>query len=118
MLANRAAGTVESSPSMPEGVGRSSRSITRHQREVLLLDRRWLVTWMVSFLGSLAFVFGLYAVYKATGPHPQVTAFIRALKHEVRWLIPGLKRKPNARDEGVRLETDELRHATVDLPRG
>ena len=57
-------------------------------------------------------------VYKATGPHPQVTALIRQLKHEARWLIPGLKGKPNARDGDVRLETDHLRHAAVDLPCG
>ena len=95
-----------------------SRPITRHQREVMHLDRRWLVTWVASFMGSLALFFAAYGVYKATGPHPQVQVLLRAVKHEVRWLIPGLKGKPNARDQAVRLETDHLRYAAVDLPRG
>jgi hypothetical protein len=73
-----------------------SRPLTRHEREVLRLDRRWLVTWITSFAGSLALFFGAYAVYKATGPHPQVTVFLRQVRHEARWLIPGLKGKPHA----------------------
>src|SRR5262245_43866027 len=92
-----------------------SRTLSRHQREVVRVDLRWLVAWLLSFLASLAFVFGLYAIYKATGPHPQVTVFMRHLKHHVRWLIPGLKQKPNARDGGVlRSNPDPPRYATVD----
>lgn len=95
-----------------------SRPLTRHQREVLQIDRRWLVTWLVSFLGSLALFFGAYALYKATGPHPQVTVFLRAVRHEVRWLIPGLKRKPNAKD-GVRRPAPERPRVAATLrPRG
>jgi hypothetical protein len=109
MLEIRASRRLCSTVSMAGGIGGRSRTITRHQREVLQVDRRWLMTWMASFVSSLVFVFGLYAIYKATGPHPEVTAFIRGLKHEVRWLIPGLKHKPNARDEGARLETDVRR---------
>ena len=60
----------------------------------------------------------LGGVYKATGPHPEVTVFLRALRHEIRWMIPGLKHKPNAKPEAFRLEPDHLRHAAVDLPRG
>ena len=114
-LATRAGGLVWSRASM--GMG-GSRSITRHQREVLRIDRRWLVTWIVSFCGSLLLFSGAYAVYKATGPHPEMTVFLRAVRHEVRWLIPGLKRKPNAKDQGVRLETDDLRHVAVETPHG
>ena len=100
------------------GMG-GSRPITRHQREVLQLDRRWLVTWVASFVASLAIFSGAYGVYKATGPHPEMTVFLRALRHEIRWLIPGWKRKPNAKpDEAFRLEPDHLRHSAVDLPRG
>ena len=83
-----------------------SRPITRHQREVVRIDRRWLLTWIASFALSLGIFAGAYAIYKATGPHPQVRAFIRALKHEARWLIPGLKKKPNAKDKGVHRGTD------------
>ena len=86
-----------------------SRAITRHQREVVRVDRRWLLTWILSFSLSLGILAGMYAIYKATGPHPQVRAFFRALKHEARWLIPGLKKKPNAKDGQVRRETDRLR---------
>jgi hypothetical protein len=111
MLEIHASCTVCSIVSMAGGIGGRSRAISRHQREVLQLDRRWLMTWMASFVTSLVFVFGLYALYKATGPHPQVTTFIRGLKHEARWLIPGLKLKPNARDQGARLETDARRRA-------
>ena len=96
-----------------------SRPVTRHQREVVELDRRWLMTWVASFVASLAIFSGVYGVYKATGPHPEMTVFLRALRHEIRWLIPGLKRKPNAKiDEASRLDADHLRHAAVDLPRG
>lgn len=95
-----------------------SRAITRHQREVVQIDRRWLATWVLSFVGSLALLFATYGIYKATGPYPQVRTFLRAVKHEARWLIPGLKGKPNAKDRAVRLETDHLRYAAVDLPRG
>jgi len=34
-----------------------------------------------------------HQVYRLTGPYPQVTAFIRQLKHHSRWLIPGMKGK-------------------------
>lgn len=94
------------------------RPITRHQREVFQLDRRWLLTWIASFVASLLLIFAAYGVYKATGPHPEVTLLLRKVRHHVRWLIPGLKRKPNAKDGAVRLQTDDLRHAAVDLPRG
>lgn len=95
--------------------GGGSRPLTHHQREVHRIDRRWLITWLASFAASLALFFGLYAIYKATGPHPQVTVFLRAVRHEVRWLIPGLKKKPNARDGGVRRhEPDATRWAAGD----
>jgi hypothetical protein len=114
MLATAGRRLIWSATSM--GMG-GSRPITRHQREVLRIDRRWLVTWMVSFVGSLLLFFGAYAIYKATGPHPQMTVFLRALRHEARWLIPGQKRKPNPNGPGSRLDSEE-RRAAVDRPRG
>jgi hypothetical protein len=76
------------------------------------MDRRWLIAWLVTFVGSLSIFFAAYLIYKATGPHPQMTLFLRQIRHEVRWLIPGLKKKPNARPEDVRIEPHR-RHATA-----
>ena len=74
------------------------------------MDRRWLIAWLVTFVGSLAIFFAAYLIYKATGPHPQMTLFLRQIRHEVRWLIPGLKKKPNARQEDVRIEPRRRPH--------
>jgi hypothetical protein len=72
--------------------------IGTHRREVERDDRRMLLVWSASF----AAVLGLFAagtqVYRVTGPHPEVTALIRQMKHHARWLIPGLKGAPNAKD--------------------
>ena len=95
-----------------------SRPVTRHQREVLRIDRRWLFTWLASFFLSLGILAGTYGIYKLTGPHPQFRALLRQLKHEARWLIPGLKGKPNAKDgRDVRLELDDRRFVAVARPR-
>jgi hypothetical protein len=69
---------------------------TKHRVEVLKADRRWLLAWAAVFVGTLLALFAAHQLYRLTGPHPQVTALVRQLKHEARWLIPGLKRKPNA----------------------
>ena len=94
-----------------------SRPVTRHQREVLRVDRRWLLTWLASFFLSLGILAVAYGIYKATGPHPQFRAFLRQLKHEARWLIPGLKGKPNASDGHVRIDVDGRRFVAIARPR-
>ena len=95
-----------------------SRPVTRHQREVLRIDRRWLLTWLASFCLSMGILAAAYGVYKVTGPHPEFRAFLRALKHEARWLIPGLKGKPNAKDGGdVRIDVDGRRFVAIARPR-
>jgi hypothetical protein len=95
-----------------------SRPVTRHQREVLRIDRRWLLTWLASFFLSLGILASAYGIYKATGPHPQFRAFLRQLKHEARWLIPGLKGKPNAKDgRDVRIDVDGRRFVSIARPR-
>ena len=95
-----------------------SRPVTRHQREVLRIDRRWLLTWLASFFLSLGILAAAYGIYKATGPHPQFRAFLRQLKHEARWLIPGLKGKPNAKDgRDVRFDVDGRRFVAIARPR-
>ena len=67
---------------------------TSHARDVVRSDRRWLVAWGGAFLASIVLLVGIWAVYRVTGPHHQIRTFIRQLKHEARWLIPFLKRRP------------------------
>jgi hypothetical protein len=62
-----------------------------------------LLVWTFGFGASLAALLLAHRIYRATGPHPHVTSFMRTLKHHVRWLIPGLKDKPNAKDKPFRL---------------
>jgi hypothetical protein len=92
-----------------------SRTVRHHERDVARVDRRWLVTWVASFLGSLILFVLSYSVYKATGPHPEMTVFLRQLRHEARWFIPGLKQKPHASDGNVSIDRDDRRHAAVEL---
>ena len=56
-------------------------------------DTRWLVAWLGIFASMMLLVIGAQQVYRATGPHPEVTAFVRQLKHHSRWLIPFMKGK-------------------------
>jgi len=74
--------------------------IGAHRREVERDDRRMLILWAASFAAALGLFAAATQIYRATGPHPQVTAFVRQVKHHARWLIPGLKGRPNARNEG------------------
>jgi len=98
-------------------MSRSASSLaSRRDREVLRADRRWLLVWTFAFVGSLVALFGAYTLYRVTGPHPQVAALVRGAKHHVRWLIPGLKRRPNAKTVG--LAPDRVRYASVDPRRG
>ena len=64
-----------------------------HRAEVARSDVRWLLAWIGVFAGSMLLIVAAHQVYRLTGPHPQVTAFIRQLKHHSRWLIPGMKGK-------------------------
>ena len=87
-----------------------------HRQEALQSDRRWLVVWTSIFVAWLAFSGILVVVYRVTAPHPQVQAFIRQVKHEVRWFIPFRKIPKHKRFTG-RLEPDQSRRAALDLPR-
>jgi hypothetical protein len=64
-----------------------------HRVEAARSDTRWLLAWIGVFAGSMLLIVVAHQVYRLTGPHPQVTAFIRQLKHHSRWLIPGMKGK-------------------------
>jgi len=72
--------------------------IGAHRRDVERDDRRMLILWAASFAAALGLFAAATQVYRFTGPHPQVTALIRQMKHQARWLIPGLKGRPNAKD--------------------
>jgi len=75
----------ESKP-RPVGVSR------RHEREVERTDRRWFVLTLVGFTALLGLFFGARAVYHLTGPHPQVTLFLRRVRGLARWVIPRWRR--------------------------
>lgn len=68
-----------------------------HRVQVQRDDRRMLLAWVLVFLTFSLLLLAVRGVYRATGPHPETQAFVRRLKHEARWLIPGLKSRPNAR---------------------
>ena len=87
-----------------------------HRQEALQSDRRWLVVWTSLFVAWLAFSGILVILYRVTAPHPEIFAFIRRVKHEVRWFIPFRKIPQHKRFTG-RLEPDEGRRAALDLPR-
>jgi hypothetical protein len=59
--------------------------------QVTRSDTRWLLAWVGVFLAAMLALLAVHQVYRLTGPHPQVTVFVRRLKHYARWLIPGLK---------------------------
>jgi hypothetical protein len=80
-----------------------------HRREVARSDRRWLMAWAAIFLAMFGMLAGAHGIYRATGPHPEVTVFLRRVKHHARWLIPGLKGRPNWRGD-VQLRGDRVRH--------
>jgi len=69
-----------------------------HRIETARVDRRWLLACALVFVASMGAFAAAAILYRATGPHPYVSALVRRVKHEARWLIPGLKKKPNAKN--------------------
>jgi hypothetical protein len=63
-------------------------------REVEHVDRRWLLGAVIVFAASLASFAGLRWLYQATGPHPEVTVFMRRVKSVAKRLIPRVRRAP------------------------
>jgi hypothetical protein len=86
-----------------------------HRRESVRADRRWLIVWTSLFVAWMALGGIVLLIYRATGPHPEMNAFIRRVKHEVRWLIP-FRKIPRNKRYSLRLEPDQRRHAPLDLP--
>jgi hypothetical protein len=62
-----------------------------HRERVQRSDTRWLMAWLAVFAAATIGLLAAHQIYRMTGPHPAVTAFVRSLKHYARWLIPGQK---------------------------
>src|SRR5262247_1280260 len=63
----------------------------RRRESVARSDARWLLVWLAVFVAGFLALVAAHRIYRLTGPHPDVTAFVRMLKHYSRWLIPGQK---------------------------
>ena len=80
---------------MVRGVSRpAARKTDRATREVHRSDRRWFLITAVVFGVSIVGLFGGLALYRWTGPHPQITLFIRRVRGFARWVIPRQRRPP------------------------
>jgi hypothetical protein len=49
-------------------------------KEVTRTDRRWLLTVTVLFVVAVGSLLAAREIYRATGPHPHVVAFVRRVK--------------------------------------
>ena len=58
------------------------------RREVQRTDRRWLAVTASVFAFAVCLLAGAYGLYKTTGPHPQIRAFVRQVKHVARRFLP------------------------------
>lgn len=59
---------------------------------VVQSDRRWFLVLAAGFVASFGGLFSLHAIYRATGPHPNVTIFLRSLKSQLSRLVPRFRR--------------------------
>jgi hypothetical protein len=57
------------------------------EEEVRNVDRRWFITAAAVFVGSLGGLLGAVGVYRATGPHPEITLVIRRVKRYANSLL-------------------------------
>jgi hypothetical protein len=55
----------------------------RRTKEDDAADRRWFLVVVIIFVASVALLLGAHALYRATGPHPEVMLLLRELKHAV-----------------------------------
>ena len=60
----------------------------RAARELKRSDRRWLLVVVGTFAVSMSMFVGAHQLYLATGPHPEVTVFIRRVKYLARRFVP------------------------------
>jgi hypothetical protein len=66
----------------------------RVDEEVARSDRRWFLAALFVFVGSLGGLLGAVQVYRATGPHPEGTLFIRRVKRYANSLLRHGFRRP------------------------
>lgn len=59
------------------------------REDVAATDRRWLIVTATIFLATVLLLSGLYQLYVATGPHPEMTLLFRSLTRLAHWLLPG-----------------------------
>jgi hypothetical protein len=73
---------------------RARPGVTRDRlaREVERSDRRWFLLTLVGSASLVGLFFGARAIYHLTGPHPQVTLFLRKVRGVARWVIPRWRR--------------------------
>jgi hypothetical protein len=64
----------------------------RTAQEVARSDRRWLLAVIAVFAASMAVFFGAYQIYRATGPHPEVTLLLRRAKGVAKRILPRWQR--------------------------
>jgi hypothetical protein len=83
-----------------------------HRERVQRSDTRWLLVWLGTFAAAMLAVLVAHQVYRFTGPHPAVTAFVRSLKHYARWLIPGQKGRRHPLPLAVPLPGQHPHYAT------
>ena len=62
-----------------------SRGATADQ--VARADRRWFLASVLVFVGTVVAVLAALFVYRATGPHPRVTLFVRQIKRYANQLL-------------------------------
>ena len=55
-----------------------------HRERVQRSDTRWLMAWLAVFAAATIGLLAAHQLYRITGPHPAVTAFVRSLKHYAR----------------------------------
>ena len=69
------------------------RDIKRTEHEVARSDRRWFMVAAAVFISSIVLFVGAHQIYRATGPHPEVTVFLQDVKRVAKQFIPRV-RKP------------------------
>jgi len=55
--------------------------------DVARTDRRWLLAAAALLAAWLGVFVGAGAIYRATGPHPRVSAFLRRVQHHAHGLL-------------------------------
>src|SRR5206468_3713977 len=67
--------------------GRARRGSGGRRRDVARTDRRWLLAVAALLVAWLGVFLGAGAIYRATWPHPRVSAFLRRVQHHAHGLL-------------------------------